>query len=272
MRLRSLLAVLLLPLAAAVPFPARAAEDAPPAPSAAPELRTASTHPMRYWLSLPHGHSRERKWPVLVVIPDATRDFAGNLASFVAARRDGPFILVAPLVLTCGGPYRGDPPYPYAEAVWREADRSGDFRFDADGIAAAVADVGRLFGGDERYFLTGWEAGGHTVWAMLLLHPERLRGALPVSPNYRGRWVSEKTVSSSPARAGLPVRVLFCDKLEGEHEAGRQGWFAQTKEAMGLAEAHGYRNVSLATVPGRPHGPLAQDVLEVISKLAAPAR
>ena len=25
-------------------------------------------------------------------------------------------------------------------------------------------------------FLTGWEAGGHTVWALALRHPDRWRG------------------------------------------------------------------------------------------------
>ncbi len=36
----------------------------------------ATTHLMRYHLALPSGWSRERAWPVVVVIPDAAREFA----------------------------------------------------------------------------------------------------------------------------------------------------------------------------------------------------
>ena len=60
------------------------------------------------------------------------------------------------------------------EKVWAaiEANRCG---FDIDGIAAVSADVRKLYHGESRYFLTGWEAGGHTVWALLLGHPEEVR-------------------------------------------------------------------------------------------------
>jgi hypothetical protein len=51
---------------------------------------------MRYHLALPAGWTRERTWPVVVVIPDAGREFVPNLQAFVTARGDRPFILVAP--------------------------------------------------------------------------------------------------------------------------------------------------------------------------------
>jgi hypothetical protein len=48
----------------------------------------ATTHPMRYHLALPSGWTADHDWPVLVVIPDAARDFEANLARFASARRD----------------------------------------------------------------------------------------------------------------------------------------------------------------------------------------
>ena len=43
--------------------------------SEAPQLKTASTHPIQYYLSLPEGWTKAKKWPVVVVIESADRDF-----------------------------------------------------------------------------------------------------------------------------------------------------------------------------------------------------
>ncbi len=58
-----------------------------------PQLQalTASTLPMQYFASLPKGWSAAKSWPVVMVVPDAGRDFKGNLAAFVRARKDLPF-------------------------------------------------------------------------------------------------------------------------------------------------------------------------------------
>lgn len=234
-------------------------------------LRTASAHPMKYHLSLPEGLKNGSRWPVVVLIPDATRDFEGNLAAFVKARGALPYILVAPHVVTSGGAnYRHADTYRYTGADWKRVAESGDFRFDDEGIAAVLADVRRDLGGEERAFLTGWEAGGHTVWALTFRHPERWRAVAPVSTNYLGRWLDEAAFSKDPARETLPVRVLFCEKA-----AAPQGWEffrAQTSNATKAAAAHGFAHVTLAEVPGRPHGPLADEVLAFFESVRAGAR
>src|SRR6478609_7407769 len=46
------------------------------------ELRTAASHPMKYHLSLPQGWSKQQTFPMVIVIPDAARDFTGNLQVF----------------------------------------------------------------------------------------------------------------------------------------------------------------------------------------------
>src|SRR5262245_42324153 len=66
---------------------------APPAPIT---TQRAVGHAMRYHLALPTGWTRERTWPVVIVIPDASRRFVDNLQKFVVARGDRPFLLVAP--------------------------------------------------------------------------------------------------------------------------------------------------------------------------------
>lgn len=238
--------------------------DAPPAPAAdgGITLQTATTHPMKYHLSLPQGWTEGARWPVLVVVPDAAREFETNLAAFVKARGALPYILVAPHVVTSGGAnYRLAGSYRYSDADWKKVADSGDWRFDEDGIAAVLSDVATRYGGEERVFLTGWEAGGHTVWAYTFRHAERLNAAAIVSPNWRGRWMADGAWSTAPSRASLPVEILFCDRSKVEHPEGWDAWVGQSKEAMDVAAAHGFRKVALVNLPGRPHGPLAADVV-----------
>ncbi len=109
------------------------------------------------------------------------------------------------------------------------------------------------------------------MWAYTFRHPDRLRASAPVSPNYQARWLDEDAFSRSDARRALPVRVLFC-----ERSSVPRGWdflVAQTKNAIAAAEAHGFRGVSLVNVPGKPHGPLAEDVIAFFEAVrGAPAR
>lgn len=228
------------------------------------EVRTASAHPMKYQLSLPGGWTAAKRWPVVVVIADASRDFKGVAESFEKARGHRPYIIVAPHVLTSGGSSfpRTKPLFDYDEPAWAEAQRAGDFGFDEPGIAAVVHDVQKLYGGEDKYFLTGWEAGGHTVWAMLFRHPEVMKAAAPVSPNYRGRWLDGSSESSSPARGALPVKILLFGQEDPSASAPpRSVLVDQAQKAMQEAAARGFRNVSLETVPGARHGPLADAVL-----------
>lgn len=226
-----------------------------------PEVMTATTHPMKYHVSLPEGWSKDKPWPVVIAVPDAHRDFPGNLAAFVKARRSKPYIVVVPHVVTSGGTnYRLASTYQYTNAEWDKVKQAGDYRFDEEGIIAILADVRKLYNGEGRCYLTGWEAGGHTVWALTFRHPEWFHAVAPVSTNYQGRWLDARAFSTAQARHSLPVRVLSC-----EESAAPQGWkffMAQTKDAIKVAADHGFRTPELKSVPGKPHGPLAEEVLE----------
>jgi len=227
----------------------------------AQELKTATTHPMQYYLSLPDGWTAGKTWPVVVTIESANRDFHSIAAAFARARGNQPFLVAAPLVVTGGGSgFRDVPTFHYTDAAWREIDRVGDFAFDETGIAAVIADVHRLYGGEERYFLTGWEAGGHTVWAMTFRHPDQLRGVAPVTPNYLGRWMSEESFSSSTERARLPVRVFQSTHVPSPYIG------QQAAHAVEIAKGHGFGDVSVVTVD-KAHGPLAEEVMQFFREL-----
>jgi dienelactone hydrolase len=232
----------------------------------APELKTASSHPIQYYLSLPDGWTAGKKWPVVVVIESAERNFQNAATVFARSSHRGPFILVTPMVVTNGGSgYRNVPSYHYSDAVWNRIQNSGDFTFDVDGITAIMQDMAKQYGGEDKYFVTGFEAGGHTVWALLFNHPEVIRGAALVIPNYLGRWVDEGHISSYPGRRDLPIRTFIAtnDSLA----AAGSPIFSQLQRAMSLAKANGYQNISQVSVEGKRHEPLADDVLAYFSSL-----
>lgn len=207
-----------------------------------------------------------KKWPVVVVIDSADRDFFQAATAFAQARGRRPFILITPLVVTNGGAgYRNVPTYHYSDAVWGTIQNTGPFNFDMTGITAIMQDVSKQYGGEDKYFITGLEAAGHTIWGILFNHPEVLRGAALVCPNYLGRWVDEGRISEVAERTALPIRNFVGN--EDTLCAPGTPIYAQIQKAMNLAEAHGYKNISLTRVAGKGHERLAVEVLTYFSSL-----
>jgi dienelactone hydrolase len=230
---------------------------------------TAATHPMRYSIAMPNGWAAGKTWPVVVVIADAHRDFVANLTRFAAVHTSTPFILVAPEVLTCGGT-RGQtsPPYSYSTEEWRLARNVGEFEFDDAGLAAVLEDVHSKWGGETRAYLTGWEAGGHTVWAETLRRPERWHAVAPVTPNYQGRGLSAETFSEARERAALPIQVLWCGAPTGDAAKFSANLRSQADRALADAREHGFTPAPVRVVPGADHGPLETAVMAWFDSLA----
>jgi dienelactone hydrolase len=134
-----------------------------------------------------------------------------------------------------------------------------------EGIAAVMADVRQQYGGDKRYFLTGWEAGGHTVWAMTFRRPQDLRAVAPVCPNYAGRGMQDGGFSTDPSRVGLPIRI-FHGENDTAFSPGKP-LFVQTEAARKAAFDHGFKNVSEDVVRGKGHEPLAEAVFAYFTSL-----
>lgn len=218
-----------------------------------PQLKTASSHPMQYYLSLPQGWKAGGHWPVVVVIESANREFESTAKEFERARASASLILVTPLVLTNGGPTIKDvPTYHYDAATWSRIDREGAWKFDEDGVAAILSDVRRLYGGEAKAQLTGWEAGGHTVFALAFNHPALFAAVAPVCPNYAARWIAPP----SGQMAGIPLRCFT-----GADDNLWQRFSSQWDKAKVEAQSRGFRDLSTQRIQGKGHEPLADAVL-----------
>src|SRR4030095_11826856 len=113
---------------------------------AALNFKKASNHPMQYYVSLPANLSSKSKWPVVIVLEAAEKQFKTNAERFITARKDMPFIIVAPFITTNGQRGHKDPSvYPYSSAVWDTIDKISICKFDIDGLQGIINDVKKDF-------------------------------------------------------------------------------------------------------------------------------
>src|SRR5437764_3809403 len=228
--------------------------------------RTATAHPIHYFVSLPAGWNSQRTWPVIVVIPDADREFRKTAATFAAARGSTPFVIVVPMIFGGGGTaQQHKTSFDYPDSVWTIADKVGYCGFDENGLTAMLDDVRRLYHTDSKIFLTGWEAGGHVVVPQLLAHPERIRAVAIVTPNFLGRCVTPATRRLTDAESMIPVRVFG----GGSDPAwtSTSPLFIQSARFDSLARSRGFRSVSDSVIRNRGHGELAADVVGYFATL-----
>ena len=192
--------------------------NAPAAP-----LQMASTHPMRYYLSLPKGWSADRAWPVLLAPSAHYGDRGKNLAMFAAERdrRKAELIIVQPVVINADRveamtEYRGAVAgaIKAADAATDGRDEVARARFDEQGIVAVLKDIRKLYHGEEKVYIAGFSSSTHVAYLMLMNHPELLKGVVINSGGFAGRGVDEAHLPfvNSPERAGIAIKCLVGEK------------------------------------------------------------
>jgi poly(3-hydroxybutyrate) depolymerase len=225
------------------------------------KLQTANHHPMQYFLSLPDTWTMDKKWPVMVIIESADKEYKENALRFVRARKGMPFILVAPFNVNNSRSGRRDPKvFPYSKETWDLIEQTGDCVFNMEGIYQIINDVRKQYNGEEKFFITGFEAGAHTVWQFVFQHPESLQAAAPVAGNYnQNSCMTDQLFSKNSALVTLPVRGFSgsTDTIFGVKGA----IYGQWKNAVKAAADHGYKNISETIIPGKGHVPFPAEVL-----------
>ncbi len=222
------------------------------------ELKKSAGTLMQYYVSLPEGWSPDKKWPVVVICEEAEKAFKENTLRFIKARGKMPFIIISPVIVTNGNYGRRNAAiYPYTTQTWDAIDAMSDCKFDVDGLVQIVNDVQKNYNGESHFYITGFEAGTHLVWAMIFEHPELLKAAAPVAGNYISRCVN--TVSADAAKATLPVMGFVGDGDKDWGAASRL--YGQWQTARKQAIDNGYKNISETVVKGKGHVPMPDETL-----------
>ena len=230
------------------------------------KLVKASNHPMLYYISLPKDWTASRKWPVAVVLESADKDYKVNAERFVSARGNLPFILVAPFNTNNGNSGRRDPAvFPYSAETWDYMEKVGDCQFNDEGLLNIVTDVAKQYNGEEKIFLTGFEAGTHVLWSMVFNHPEILMVAVPVAGNWRNRCYVAEKVTTDPSKKKFPIHSIVGELDEGFGPKG--SIYGQWTGVRDLASSQGYKDISETVVPKKGHVPMPAEVWEYFGGL-----
>ena len=231
------------------------------------QLKTAVGHPMQYYISLPNGYTKSKSWPVVFVLEAAEKEFEKNTLRFIDARGDMPFILVAPINTNNGNQGRKDPMvFPYSKETWDYIDKVGDCKFNLEGIHQIMLDIKKEFNGDEKIFITGFEAGTHDLWSVVFNHPEYLKAAAPVAGNFRNRCISSANNSNDELKKNLPIMSFVGEKDEAFGPSGIL--YSQWLDVKKFALSNGFETISETIIPEGGHTPLPQQVLFYFNSLS----
>jgi poly(3-hydroxybutyrate) depolymerase len=202
-----------------------------------PQLQTAAGSGVQYYLSLPRTWNERATWPILVTIDGSGHKFQQNIDAFVKARGARPFVIVTPFVSSNGN----DPA-------------------DLKAVLEIVDEVRKAAHGQPKFFITGFSAGGHLMWQMVLQHPELLAGAAPAAANFRYRGIEE--ISKAPERIKLPIHAF-----QGDKDEVKKFLDPQWEDALKLAQENGYTNLTHTEVPGASHQVFAPQVVDFFASL-----
>src|ERR1041385_860751 len=188
-------------------------------------LKTAKSHPMQYYISIPKGWTPTSESPVVILFEEAAKEYKKNIERFMIARGDAPFILVQPIHTNNGNQGRGDATlFPYSKETWAYIDKVGDCQFNADGIDAIFKEVKSEYHTQDKWYVTGFEAGTHMLWWMVFNRRNLVKVAAPVEGNYRGRCIDEKVMASAP-KSPVVIKAFFGD----QDDLGRPGGILHTQ-------------------------------------------
>jgi len=231
----------------------------------------AKDHPMVGWLALPKDWKKGRTYPVLVTVDGAGSNFLGAARASRQSRGSRDWIVLAPCSFANTNGL-DEKRYPWYEpALLKEMGGFGArFEWDVQGLDGLLAVVRERFGGEEKIAITGFSGGGNLCYGYTLLHPDRIRFAMPACANFAGLGAAD---GPKPENGGPPIFVYTGEQdphREWTHGkvGGVPGIEPQTDRAMKVLEEKGYTRVKREMLPGVKHSSLAAKVWDVADETA----
>src|SRR5262245_61681965 len=223
----------------------------------APRQERAHLHPMQYLWSPPALGRPARG--LVIAIDGSDRDFRGLHAAFLRARRDLPFGVITPFVVS-NGPHPDPAEYPYRARDF-DAAMADPIQFDLAGIDAIICDVRWQNDAELPVYLTGFSAGGHVAWLFALEHADRLSGVAMASTNFAMRGISQ--LPTHDAKAPPPIRGFF-----GAADSRAEALLGQWETARAVVARRGQLDLQRVVIRGAGHSPFPRSVMEYFAALA----
>jgi poly(3-hydroxybutyrate) depolymerase len=144
-------------------------------------------------------------------------------------------------------------------------EKVGDCQFNEEGLQNIIKEVSMKYNGEQKVFLTGFEAGTHVLWAIVLNHPEWLKAAASVAGNFKNRCAEPSKISTDISRKNLPIKSFVGDKDEYFSPSGKL--YNQWTEVKSLAASHGFENISETVLSNKDHAPMPGEVMNYFNSL-----
>jgi poly(3-hydroxybutyrate) depolymerase len=176
-------------------------------------LRRATTHPMRYYLSLPRGYvpNAGKKWPVLVVLAgNAANPFEESASAFFEARGDLPYLLVVPC--TWNNHPGSEEVRPRFREIYPDLNvppPNDRLAWDEAGLLAIIQDLRAQYDVEPSIYLDGFSAGAILAYHFTVMHPQELAGTVTVCGNFWDIGYRESRPPHAPQAMTVPVRIIL---------------------------------------------------------------
>jgi predicted esterase len=178
-------------------------------------LKTASTHPMKYFLALPRGYRRQpgRRWPVLVCVDCAGSNFKQLAEVYREARGELPVIIVSPCTFSNTNEITGYMLDKYREFYPDELIRQfgeldGDLDWDEAGLLAIFKDLRTDFDAEAQIYITGFSGGGLITYRLIFKRPDLLAGAAPECANFFNPEYRSYKCRFSREELNFPIHLI----------------------------------------------------------------
>jgi hypothetical protein len=221
-------------------------------------VKTASTHPIKYYFSLPKDFKRtkDKKWPVLMAWPGSASDFRWIAGGYTNNRGTLPYILVVPFTFSNdGGTFVVHRQY-YSDEIIKEGKKQ-NINWDERGIFAIINDLQVNYDAESRVYITGFSRGGNLTYWMIFKHPNLLNGAAPACPLFSSSIASANKEKLSADDLDFPIHIIT-----GEKDTLRQKLEPCCDEAEIFLKKFQYPNYKRTMIPGLKHMPAFEQVIE----------
>ena len=237
-------------------------------------LNAASSHPMKYYFSLPKNFKQEKdkKWPVLICVDGAGSNFKGMANGYFKNRGDLPFMIVSPCSFTNTNAIQGKMLEKYKEFYSDEdlqkVNDDGRFKFDEEGVLAIIKDLQKEYDAESKVYVTGFSGGGNITYMMIFKHPDLMNGAAPACANFMNSSYSSLKGQFKDEDLNFPIHIFTGEKdphRKWTHgKEGSPGIEMQTDAAVNVLDTIGYPNYKRTMVPGMGHSSAQKQVLEAL--------